>query len=150
MRLIIMRHGEAGPHRSDFERTLTEAGRDATQRVAEQLAATSYQPDTIWVSPLVRAQQTARIMQKMLPATLETKPFITPDDDPADCLDALQGQSDSASVLIVSHMPFVGVLTSLLVEGNRWGMPFVTSQAVVLETPVAAPGCADFKQQLLP
>ncbi|MFE8071705.1 phosphohistidine phosphatase SixA [Marinobacteraceae bacterium S3BR75-40.1] len=150
MRLIIMRHGEAGPHRSDFERSLTSTGVAASQRVAEQLKGLPWKADRVWVSPLVRAQQTAETVVAAWPSLLETKPFLTPDDDPAACMDALQALPDSETVLLVSHMPFVGVFTSLLVEGHRRGMPFMTSQALILEMPVAAPGCAELKQHILP
>jgi len=47
-------------------------------------------------------------------------------------------------------MPFVGSLSTLLVDGHRKGIPFMTAQAVVLEMPVAGPGCADLRAQFLP
>jgi phosphohistidine phosphatase len=52
--------------------------------------------------------------------------------------------------MLVSHMPFVGSFSTLLVDGHRQGIPFMTSQAVLLDMPVVGPGCADLKAQFLP
>lgn len=52
--------------------------------------------------------------------------------------------------MIVSHMPLVGGLATLLVDAHRRGIPFMTSQAVMLDMPVVGPGCADLKAQFLP
>jgi phosphohistidine phosphatase len=52
--------------------------------------------------------------------------------------------------MLVSHMPLVGGLATLLVDGHRKGIPFMTAQAVLLDMPVSGPGCADVKAQFLP
>ena len=80
---------------------------------------------------------------------MEEKPFLTPDDDPGLCLDALL-EHQTSPLLLVAHMPLVGSLSTLLVDGHRHGIPFMTSQAVVLDMPVVGPGCADLKAQFLP
>ncbi|WP_372965109.1 phosphohistidine phosphatase SixA [Marinobacter sp.] len=149
MELIIMRHGEADWHSLDHERELTESGRKAVAKVAEQIAQSSSRPSLIWCSPLVRAQQTAAIVADILGCPVEEKPFITPDDDPGHCFDALLENHESP-LMLVSHMPLVGTLTTLLTEGHRRGMPFMTSQAVLLDMQVVGPGCASLKRQILP
>lgn len=151
MKLIIMRHGEAGWHTLDQERELTDAGRMASAKVARDIAESSWCPSVLWSSPLVRAQQTAAIVSEVLniPA-IDTRPFITPDDDPGLCLDELLHISDPGQTLmIVSHMPLVGALSTLLVDGHRRGIPFMTSQAVVIDLPIVGPGCGDLKSQFL-
>jgi len=149
MQLWVMRHGEAGWHREDRERSLTEAGRDMVQRTGHHIAESPLYPACIWTSPYLRARQTAAILAGILDCPVEVKPFITPDDDPAACMDALLAYPEP-SLMLVSHMPFVGVLSTLLVEGHRQGMPFLTAQALFLDMPVAAPGCAELKGQYLP
>jgi phosphohistidine phosphatase len=149
VQLIVMRHGEAGWHTLDQERELTEAGRMAVGRVAHQIGESPWRPALIWSSPYVRARQTAGIMAEILNAEIDEKPFITPDDDPGQCLDALLDNS-ATPLLIVSHMPLVGSLSTLLVDAHRRGIPFMTAQAVALEMPVIGPGCADLKTQFLP
>lgn len=149
MHLIVMRHGEAGWHSMDQQRELTEAGRAGVATVAADIAESPWRPELIWCSPLVRARQTAAIASEILNCPVSEVPFITPDDDPGACLEALLEVSESP-LMLVSHMPFVGALSTLLVDGHRRGIPFMTSQAVLLELPVIGPGCADLKAQFLP
>lgn len=149
MQLLIMRHGEAGWHTLDQERELTESGRLGVAEVAAQMAESPWRPKLVWSSPYVRARQTAAIVSEILNCPVEEKMFITPDDDPGECLDALIDQHESP-LLIVSHMPLVGSLATLLVDAHRRGIPFMTSQAVMLDMPVVGPGCADLKAQFLP
>lgn len=149
MHLLIMRHGEAGWHTLDHERTLTEAGRLQAAECAKQIAASSWRPERIWSSPYVRARQTAAIASEILNCPVEEKPFITPEDDPGLCLNALL-EHPPVPLMLVSHMPLVGSLSTLLVDGHRRGIPFMTAQAVVLDMPVVGPGCADVKTQFLP
>lgn len=149
MHLIIMRHGEAGWHSLDQDRELTETGRHGTAAVAAAIAKSPWRPDRIWCSPYTRARQTAAIVSEVLNCPVDEKPFITPDDDPGLCLDALL-ETDVSRLMLVSHMPLVGSLSTLLVDGHRKGIPFMTAQAVVLDMPVVGPGCADLKEQFLP
>ncbi len=149
MKLLIMRHGEAGWHQQDEQRELTDIGRVATDSVVRQIADSPWRPEEIWCSTLVRARQTAAIAAELLNCQVIEKPFLTPDDDPGLCLDALL-EAGSGTRLLVSHMPLVGVLTSLLVDGQRQGAPFATSQALGLEMVVAGPGCAELRAQFLP
>jgi len=147
--LIVMRHGEAGLHVTDSERELTDRGRQEVASVAARLAESPWRPALIWSSPYIRARQTAAIVARVLDCPVVEKTFITPEDDPGRCLDALIGNTDSP-LMLVSHMPLVGSLATLLVDGHRNGIPFMTAQAVVLDMPVIGPGCGDLKDQFLP
>ena len=149
MHLIIMRHGEAGWHTLDRERELTEFGRHGVADVAAQIADSPWRPALIWCSPLVRARQTAAIASEILNCPVIEKDFITPDDDPGRCLDEMIEKAPSP-LLVISHMPLVGSLSTLLVDGHRKGIPFMTAQAVWLAMPGAGPGCADLRAQFLP
>jgi len=149
MQLIIMRHGEAGFHSLDRQRELTEFGRHSVADVAAQIAESPWRPCAMWCSPLIRARQTAAIASEILNCPVEEKGFITPDDDPGECLNAVLEMPDSP-LMIVSHMPLVGSLATLFVDGHRQGIPLMTAQAIVLDMPVKGPGCADLKAQFLP
>lgn len=149
MHLLLMRHGEAGWHSRDRERELTEAGRFATGSVARKIAASQWRPEVIWASPLVRARQTAAIVSETLNCPILEKFFLKPDDDPRECLDAL-ALEDTERLLVISHMPLVGALSTLMVDGHQRGIPFMTSQAVLLDSPIVDVGCADIRDQFLP
>lgn len=67
MELYIIRHGLAGEHGSyanDDERPLTEEGIRKTKGIAKRLRALKLRFDLVQTSPLVRAKQTAQILQE--------------------------------------------------------------------------------------
>ncbi|MBI2381052.1 MAG: phosphohistidine phosphatase SixA [Gammaproteobacteria bacterium] len=111
MRLFILRHGEAEPRASrDEERALTARGRAEVLNVAEQLKRRGERIGQIWASPYARAQETAALVCQTLglPAA-KTESGMTPDDPPWVFADKLRLEA-GASLLIASHMPFVGRL----------------------------------------
>ncbi|QJQ99727.1 phosphohistidine phosphatase SixA [Halomonas sp. PGE1] len=143
-RLLILRHGEAGAGWPDAERALTEHGR---REVARQAAWLAERCDLaglhLLASPFLRARQTAAIIGEALGAAVETLPIITPDDDPAAVADWLLARPAERPRLLVSHMPLVGALTGLLVEGRAdRGLGFSTAAVAELEADVWAAGCA--------
>lgn len=149
LKLIIMRHGEAGRHQSDAARPLTDRGREESDRVAQAMAA-DWRPRAIWCSPLTRARQTARIIADRVSLDVTEQPFLKPEDPPELAIEALQKYRGDTPLVLVSHMPLVGVLAGLLVEGRAGQIPFATSQAVCLEMDIAAAGCAEFCKLYLP
>jgi phosphohistidine phosphatase len=65
MELYLIRHGIAEEHQpglKDEERSLTQEGRQKTEKVAQRLVKLGLKFDLILTSPLVRAQQTAEIL----------------------------------------------------------------------------------------
>ncbi|RXJ72949.1 phosphohistidine phosphatase SixA [Veronia nyctiphanis] len=124
MQIYILRHGEAKPFAAtDEERPLTEHGRVQTAMIAEWLQGQLTQPlDTVIVSPYVRAQQTWDVMGEYIsPASnVVTDEGITPYGDGEDVADYLRAKISverPESILLVSHLPLVGYLTSELVLG---------------------------------
>ncbi|WP_416137537.1 phosphohistidine phosphatase SixA [Halomonas sp. HK25] len=143
-RLLILRHGQAGPGRPDAERALTGQGRREVARMAAWLAEREDLAGLhLLASPYERAQQTAAILGEALAAPVETLPIITPDDDPAAVADWLLARPEGRPLVMVSHMPLVGALTGLLVEGRAdRGPSFPTAAVAELEAEVWAAGCA--------
>lgn len=150
MRVIIMRHGEAGWHRDDRQRTLTENGRKGVTRTARQLLDAGWLPSHIWCSTLVRAGETARIVGGVMNLGPVPQSFLTPDEDPWLCVESLQADDAIPCIMIVSHMPLVGRLTSLLVDGHGRGAPFLSAQAACLEMTFPGPGCASLQGYFAP
>lgn len=132
MKLWVLRHGEAEPYaRRDAERELTGRGRDQVRRSTAHLVGKPL--DRIWVSPYVRAQQTAALVCEVLGFTgeLKTVPWLTPDSEPKYSASLLP---DDGHVLLVSHQPFVGDLISLLQFGHlRQPQPMQTASLAELE-----------------
>ncbi|WP_299014939.1 phosphohistidine phosphatase SixA [uncultured Photobacterium sp.] len=139
MRIYIMRHGEAQNFApSDAERPLTVCGEAHSKQMAFQLASQlSDGIDLVWVSPYLRAQQTWSVMAKHLPQPkrLMTVDEITPYGDAEDVaayLKAMIAVERPESVLLVSHLPLVGYLTSELAPGLQPPM-FRTSAIAAVE-----------------
>ncbi|MBE0488208.1 MAG: phosphohistidine phosphatase SixA [Halomonas sp.] len=151
-RLLILRHGEAGPGRPDAERELTGRGHDEARRMAAWLAERDDLAGArLLASPFVRARQTAAIMGERLGVRVETLSILTPDDDSTAVADWLLGQPGGGPLLLVSHMPLVGALVGLLVEGRaERGPGFPTAALAELEADVWAAGCARLVRLIAP
>lgn len=133
MKLWLLRHGQAQAEaRSDAERQLTDDGRNEVRQSLERLRGCSV--EAIFVSPYVRAQQTAALVRDglELPA-VQTVPWLTPESDPRESLVQLQRLS-GREILLVSHQPFIGALGGLLVHGHRQQpLPMHTASLALLE-----------------
>lgn len=151
-RLLIMRHGEAGPGHPDVERELTGHGQQEVRRMAAWLADRDALAGLrLLASPYRRARQSAAALAEALEAEVETLPLITPDDPPQAVADWLLEQSPGRPLLLVSHMPLVGALTGLLVEGRAdRGFAFPTAGVAELEAEVWAAGCARLARFMTP
>ncbi|MDY7115696.1 phosphohistidine phosphatase SixA [Halomonas sp. SSL-5] len=143
-RLLIMRHGEAGPGRPDAGRELTDRGQQEARRMAAWLATRDELAGLrLLASPYRRARQTAAIVGEALEVEPEVLSIITPDDSPRAVADWLLEHSAGGPLLLVSHMPLVGALAGLLVEGRAdRGLGFPTAGVAELEAEVWAAGCA--------
>ncbi|WP_156886225.1 phosphohistidine phosphatase SixA [Halomonas sp. GT] len=149
--MLIMRHGEAASGFPDHARPLTQRGEQEADTMAHWLSLRIKQDElpcpTIYASPFLRAQQTAQQICDALGAPLNTLAFITPEDSPSDVIDWLLNQSADAPIMLVSHMPLVGELVGLLVEGvPSQGVGFPTAAIAELEAEVWAAGCGQLKR----
>jgi phosphohistidine phosphatase len=122
MRVVLMRHGEAGeadPGRwpDDRLRPLTDAGRREHERVAEALRRMGLAFDRILTSPLVRARETAEITARVYGGTAAPEPTDLLGDraEPRSILAGLAGV-EAETVLCVGHEPTLSRLAALLVS----------------------------------
>lgn len=156
-RLLVMRHGEAAPGTPDAERELTPLGRQQVRRVAQWLSRRDDLSGLrLLASPYRRAQQTAALVAEALGGAeigieVETLGCITPDDSPYAVADWLLAQPQGRPLLLVSHMPLVGGLAGVLVEGRTGGgLSFPTAAVAELEAAVWAAGCARLARFVTP
>lgn len=150
--LAIVRHGEAAPGRPDPERRLTQRGEAEARGAGEWLAARSELEDAmVWASPYRRAQQTAQAVVDATRGEFQTVDAITPDDNVDVLIERLTTFDASRPLIIVSHMPLVGLLTGRLVDGAASaGVMFPTAGIALLEADVWAAGCATLKAFVAP
>ena len=118
MQLYLMRHGQAETPVSGGEAELTEAGRQTVEQQTERFAAL-LEHDTVTLARIChsgkkRAAQTAEIVSARVSPTLkaELHSGLKPNDEPRALLTELQNLQQPT--LLVSHLPFIPTLVSLL------------------------------------
>lgn len=160
MKLLFIRHGQATAYcADDAGRNLTEFGQTQAFETAQFVVA-HYELDLIIASPFNRANQTAKILQKLANDKGQNPQFITldsitPDDDPVvgvadiNALISKQfGHEHDKTIAIVCHMPIVARMVSVL-DGLPPPM-FELAECRALETQVISEGLATQTEQFTP
>ena len=125
MNLYILRHGIAADrgaeHPDDDLRPLTGKGIRRMRREAKGMDAIGVAPDLIISSTLVRAIETAEIVQQGLssPPPLIRSRSLVPSAHPSQILDELAANhSGLGSVMVVGHEPHMSSLVSYALTGR--------------------------------
>lgn len=153
-RLYVLRHGNAEPfgYQNDAERPLTEQGFAEVRSTARQFAARGEDFDAIFVSPFLRAQQTANEFIEALgcQATPQTLEQITPSGKELDVALWLNEQPYE-SILLVTHQPFAYQLVELLAdEPLPLRFQMMTATIAALEGELYATACCQFRWSIEP
>lgn len=153
MKLYLLRHGEAESRaHDDAGRELTARGRGEVSEIAHAFAARHIQLERCFVSPYVRAAQTAALFlseagQHIAP---ETTPVLMPEVRASIVMDFLEGVRER-EVLMVSHNPLVSELNALLTVGDISQMHILgTSELICIEFDVVGLGMGSSPFRLLP
>lgn len=126
MRLYIVRHAIAELRNisspRDEDRALTPEGIDKMQSEAQGMKAVNYIPDTILSSPLVRAQQTAEILQNAfgtgVPIIINQD--LAPGGDRGSLYRKIAGYAKKVhGLMLVGHLPSLGEIAGDM----AWGSP---------------------------
>lgn len=126
MEIYLIRHGIAAEREAygkDEERRLTDIGRKKTAKVAKQLRDRDLRFDLILTSPLVRARETAAILQDAgLASQVEEFTPLSPDGDIHAWVRWLekrwQTAADDKCLALVGHQPDLGNWAETLVWGE--------------------------------
>lgn len=131
-----MRHGEAASAESDARRPLSPVGRRQVEDLAKQASERGVAPARILHSGKLRAKQTAEILRDALGNTLgggiecgETA-GLDPEDDPQSM--ARLAAESHQDLMLVGHLPFMGILASRLLRESR-ELAFPTATMACLE-----------------
>jgi phosphohistidine phosphatase len=153
MNLYLLRHGEAEVRAaSDSQRQLTPRGMEDVRMVARQFATKGVVLDRCFVSPYVRAVQSAAEFLRELHSDLrqEQQLLLTPDVRAIDAMRFLQGLPDS-HVLLVSHNPLLSELAALLTEGSVSDLRILgTAELVCISLDIVGLGMGITPYRLLP
>lgn len=112
MILYLVRHADAEtkkPGASDFERELTQVGKETTKKMALALKKMGIKVDLIISSPLVRAVQTAEIFRDVMGVESEILKLneLIPGSD-FQFLIGIISHLDKENILAVGHEPHLG------------------------------------------
>jgi phosphohistidine phosphatase len=148
MELYVVRHGIAEPpaaDKADAERALTSRGRTRTLQAAEGLRAVGCRPERIATSPLVRAEQTARIIARILcpAAGVEVQDFLAPGAAARDVVRWLRACGEE-SAMVVGHAPDVSAIAGGLLTRGRIDIAFKKAAACCVsfdDEPALGAGC---------
>ncbi|NEP00680.1 MAG: phosphohistidine phosphatase SixA [Symploca sp. SIO2E9] len=145
MQLYLIRHGiavERESYAQDAERPLTNKGRQKTTQVAKQLSERGLYFNLILTSPLVRAKQTAAILQEAnLGAKVQEFASLAPKGEIFDWLNWLESQRQinyrDKCLALVGHQPDLGNWAETLVWGKAQEKLMLKKAGVIgIEMPV--------------
>jgi len=114
----LVRHGDAVSETSDPGRPLSRLGQEQVEQVARAVAARQAQVSAIFHSGILRAEQTAEIIARYLVPDLGVQRLtgLAPQDDPA--IAKAELEAAPAPVMLVGHLPHMGRLAGLLINGD--------------------------------
>lgn len=143
MLVYMLRHGDAedlGPSgpRTDEERALTPEGTARLKAACSFYRRAIKDPDRIVSSPLVRAQESARILAAALgyARDLDSDNLLVPSARPVRTLELLQCDlaAGTGTIVLVGHEPHLGNLLGLLLTGSdRSSVPFKKGMLIGVE-----------------
>ena len=124
-RLYLVRHGVAEDYASsgrDFDRRLTDEGREKMARAARGLAALGTEIEVLVSSPLVRAVQTADEIAEAFPDArrLVWEELACGVDEIA-LTARLESETPTENVMLVGHEPDLGELLAYFLTGRTSG-----------------------------
>lgn len=118
MKLFLVQHGEAMNQAEDPARPLTEKGKLEVERVARAAHNLEMNPECIFHSGKLRAEQTAESIASVLGVTkLEAVPGLNPNDEVSPWSKKIALLDDE--IALVGHLPFMDMLASLLLCGDE-------------------------------
>src|SRR5918995_6942202 len=141
MKLILVRHAEAmakGDNgvAKDFDRPLTENGREQSQKLAMAFLAHGVAPGAIVTSPLVRARETAEPLLPLLPGP-EREPvlcdYLAMGDLRPKKLAKLVAELGAETVVLVGHNPDLSAYAGWLLGATETAIELEKGAAALIE-----------------
>jgi phosphohistidine phosphatase SixA len=114
VRLLILRHGDAAVGGPDQSRRLSDHGREQVHKQVLRHYQDINAVDVVVSSPYIRAAQTAEIvMQETAVKSIEWLDDLLPHGS-LRLIEAFLQQHQASNVMLVSHLPLVGLLIDYL------------------------------------
>ena len=119
LRVYIARHGDALPQQKDSSRPLSPRGVLEVERVAMWAQRKGIEVEQIRHSGIQRAQESADIYAHHLQpqSGVRSVPGLRPNDLAEKLAEELI--HESGTLLLVGHLPFMGLLAEALIKGDK-------------------------------
>lgn len=129
MKIYLVRHGEAEGPEVNPERPLTKNGEKQVIKLASKIKSKHFAIDEIIHSGVLRADQTAHILQKELGLghPISKGEELLPGSDPKVWYEKLH--QENKNIMLVGHMPFMGILGEMLIK-NQMSLGFSTASMI--------------------
>jgi phosphohistidine phosphatase len=153
LRLDLVRHGEAMPAgpAGDAARPLSDRGRQAIARLAQEYARRGWRPGGVWSSPLARARETASLLVERAAPGLAAKVLgeLAPETEPEALAEALRARAVAGHVVLVGHQPLLGRLAGHLAGAPDHRLSPAGLVALACAEPLRG-GCARIELEIRP
>ena len=120
MKIYLMRHGEAEKNPGSIESMLTDKGVEQVSQMAEKLKEKEIYVDEVYYSGLLRAEESASIIQSTAFSQLEgieRSGDLAPQAEPKRWQSKLEDENyKSMDLFFVSHIPFLDKFTEILIN----------------------------------
>ncbi len=115
--LVLFRHGKplTEGYAEDALRPLADIGKETVKETAQKLIAVNIVPTNIFSSPLLRAEESAKIIADIYAASFECEPALGNNFDTEIILKHLQALPKETTIFLVGHEPTLGRLANDLV-----------------------------------
>lgn len=124
--IFILRHGQAEDlsslnAKNDFDRRLTEEGKEKTQKLGLFFLKLSENIDLVLSSPYLRAKETAELFAKSLSPTpiIKTVDFLSCGASCKDISKGLLPYSSHKKIVLVGHSPDLELFLGKLIGADR-------------------------------
>ncbi len=120
MKLYLIQHARAKSKDEDPDRSITDIGREETERVAEYVAKNNIvEAQRIFHSGKKRAEETAAVFARVLKLEkqLAASSGLNPTDDVREWVDRLANMDEN--IVLVGHLPHLNNLASFLLSGSQ-------------------------------
>lgn len=137
-----MRHGDAEPGNPDRHRPLSNHGREQVSKQALAHKSEANRLQQLVCSPYTRAAQTARLFAQLTQSNtiaIDWLDDLTPQGNPR-AIEGFLQQTQADNLLMVSHLPLVGLLIDYLT--GETGTPMGTASLASLSMDYPAQGMA--------
>ena len=130
MKIILVRHAKAYESNEDPQRNLTDEGKKEAQIIRSFIQKTHWNIKEILTSPILRAKQTAQILNQEFKIPIEEKLELKPNSALFHFNELLSKYQMNDALIFVLHMPDIVEIASEILKIPANNLFFSTGSAI--------------------